>query len=178
MDALPTDAVVTVDRARISSGDAVAHRPNPAELFNIEMDELAWSLAFITPDWFSRLQGTELVQPQPTRNPATVAGDARSRRRSACPSSVAGAAARPPPATAWDVGCRSRCGRDERSSKPAKPSRRYRSTRLRTVRGQTPTASATASGICPLATCRTIRSRPRGVSRAFLCTFIRFSLGI
>jgi hypothetical protein len=26
-----------------------------------------------------------------------------------------------------------------------------------------------------LATCRTIRSRPRGVSRAFLCTFIRFS---
>jgi Tat protein secretion system quality control protein TatD with DNase activity len=29
-----------------------------------------------------------------------------------------------------------------------------------------------------LATCRTVRSRPRGVSRAFLCMFIRFSLGI
>jgi hypothetical protein len=42
-----------------------------------------------------------------------------------------------------------------------------------TVRGQTPAASATASGVCPLSTCRTIRSRPRGVSRAFLCTFIR-----
>src|SRR5438309_1842594 len=34
---------------------------------------------------------------------------------------------------------------------------------------------ATASGVCPLSTCSTIRSRPRGVSRAFLCTFIRFS---
>src|SRR5262249_36050769 len=32
------------------------------------------------------------------------------------------------------------------------------------------------SGVCPLSTCRTIRSRPRGVSRAFLCMFIRFSL--
>jgi hypothetical protein len=67
VDELPTDAVVTVDRARISPGDAVAHRADPAELFDIEMDELAWSLAFITPDWFSRLQGTELVQPQPTQ---------------------------------------------------------------------------------------------------------------
>src|SRR5262249_32224993 len=43
------------------------------------------------------------------------------------------------------------------------------------VRGQTPAASATASGFCPLSTCRTIRSRPRGVSRAFLCMFIWFS---
>ena len=74
VDELPTDAVVTVDRARISPGDAVAHRADPAELFDIEMDELAWSLAFITPDWFSRLQGTELVQPQPTQNPADGGG--------------------------------------------------------------------------------------------------------
>ena len=51
---------------------------------------------------------------------------------------------------------------------PANPSRRYRSTHLRPVRGQTPAACATASGVCPFATCRTIRSRPRGVSRAFL----------
>jgi hypothetical protein len=41
-----------------------------------------------------------------------------------------------------------------------------------------PTACATASGVCPLSTCSTIRSRRRGVSRAFLCTFIRFSVGI
>src|SRR5262249_40848334 len=78
--------------------------------------------------------------------------------------------------TAWGVGRCSRCGLDERSCNPANPSRRYRSTHFRTVRGQTPAASATASGVCPLSTCRTIRSRPRGVSRAFLCMFIRFSL--
>ena len=64
MDELPTDAVVTVDRAGISPGDAVAHRADPAELFDIEMDELAWLLAFIAPDRFGRLQGTELVQSQ------------------------------------------------------------------------------------------------------------------
>ena len=66
MDELPTDAVVTVDRARISPGDAVAHRADSAELFDIEMDELARMLAFITPYRFGRLQGTELVQSQPT----------------------------------------------------------------------------------------------------------------
>jgi hypothetical protein len=66
MDELPTDAVVTVDPARISPGDAVAHRADSAELFDIEMDELARMLAFITPYRFGRLQGTELVQSQPT----------------------------------------------------------------------------------------------------------------
>jgi hypothetical protein len=70
MDELPTDTVVTVDRARISPSDAVPHGANPAELFDIQMDELTGMLAFITPDRFSRLQGTELVQPQPPQNPA------------------------------------------------------------------------------------------------------------
>jgi hypothetical protein len=39
MNELPTDAVVTVDCARISPSDAVAHRADPPELFDIEMDE-------------------------------------------------------------------------------------------------------------------------------------------
>jgi len=39
MDELPTDAVVTVDRARVSPGNAVAHGADPAELFDIKMDE-------------------------------------------------------------------------------------------------------------------------------------------
>ena len=56
---------------------------------------------------------------------------------------------------------------EERSCNPAKPSRRWRSTHLRTVRGQAPTASLTAFGVCPFATNSTIRSRPRGISRAF-----------
>jgi hypothetical protein len=59
--------------------------------------------------------------------------------------------------------------------KPGDPSASNRFNHLRAVRGQTPAARAVASGICPLRIARTIRSRPRGVSRAFLCTFIRFS---
>src|SRR5579863_1138867 len=75
---------------------------------------------------------------------------------------------------ACDVGRYSRCGRELRSARPPSPSLLWRSTHLRTVRGQTPTASLTAFGGCPLAAKLTIHSRPRGVSRAFLCTFIRF----
>src|SRR5205085_74439 len=75
MDELPTDAAVTVDCARVSPSDAVPHRADPAKLFDIEVDELAWSLAFITPDRFGRLQGTEFIQSQPTQNPLTVASE-------------------------------------------------------------------------------------------------------
>ena len=60
---------------------------------------------------------------------------------------------------------------------PVQRCRRSRSISLNGPR-QTPTASATASGVYPLVTCRTVRSRPRGVSRAFLCTFLRFFFGI
>ena len=70
MDKLPTDALVPVDRAGISSGDAMAHRADATELFDIEMDEFARCLAFVTPDRFGRLQRTELVQPQPAQNTA------------------------------------------------------------------------------------------------------------
>ena len=110
MDELPTDTVVTIDRARISPGDAMPHRTDPAELFDIEMDELTRMLAFITPDRF------------------TGAADAAGRSDLANPPNLRG-----------DI---------------------YQPTSERS------------------AICRTIRSRPRGVSRAFLCTFIRFSLKI
>jgi hypothetical protein len=62
--------------------------------------------------------------------------------------------------TSCGVGQRSRRGRELRSRSPARPSARYRATHLRMVRGQTPTANAAAFGVCPLITCRTIRSRP------------------
>ena len=58
MNELPTDTVVTVDCTGISPSDAVAHRADPPEFFDIEMDELARMLAFITPDRFGRLQGS------------------------------------------------------------------------------------------------------------------------
>ena len=43
MDELPADAEMAVDYARISPGDAVSHGADPAELLDIEMDELAFS---------------------------------------------------------------------------------------------------------------------------------------
>jgi hypothetical protein len=56
MDELPIDAVVTVAGARISSGDTVADGADPAEFFDIEMDELARTLAFIAADRVGRLE--------------------------------------------------------------------------------------------------------------------------
>ena len=70
VDKLPTDAVVAIDSAGISPGDAMTHGADAAQLFDIEMDALARFFAFITPDRFGRLQGTKLVQPQPTQNTA------------------------------------------------------------------------------------------------------------
>ena len=42
MDALPADAMVTVDYAGLSSGDAMSDGTDAAEFLDIEMDELAW----------------------------------------------------------------------------------------------------------------------------------------
>ncbi len=53
---LPADAEMTVDRARMSSGDAVPHRANPAELLDVEMDELAGVLALIAAHRIGRFQ--------------------------------------------------------------------------------------------------------------------------
>ena len=39
MDELPTDAVMTIDRARILPGDAMSDRADPAELLDIDVDE-------------------------------------------------------------------------------------------------------------------------------------------
>src|SRR5262245_60561 len=50
VDELPADAMVTVDHAGLASGDAMAHRADAAELFDIEMDELARPLAFVATD--------------------------------------------------------------------------------------------------------------------------------
>jgi hypothetical protein len=62
MNELPADAVVTVDGAGISPGDAVPDGTDAAELFDVEMDELAGLLAFIALDRFGRLQGTASIQ--------------------------------------------------------------------------------------------------------------------
>src|SRR5262249_61734994 len=74
MDKLPTDAVVAVDRARISSSDTMAYGADPSELFDVEMDEFAWSVALVASDRFGRLQGTQLIQPQTAQNTTDSGG--------------------------------------------------------------------------------------------------------
>jgi len=54
VDELPTDAVVTVDHARMSSSDAT-YGADPAELLDVDVDELARVLALIASNGFSRL---------------------------------------------------------------------------------------------------------------------------
>src|SRR5262249_9734894 len=66
--------MMAVDRARMSTGNAMAHGADPAELFDIQMDELAWVLAFIAMDRFGRLQGIELVQAELAQNAADGGG--------------------------------------------------------------------------------------------------------
>jgi hypothetical protein len=70
MDELPTNAVVTVNGARMSSGDAVPDGADPTELLDIEMDEFARMLALIAPDRFGRLQRAQLIQSQPPQDTA------------------------------------------------------------------------------------------------------------
>src|SRR5262245_35824451 len=70
MHVFPADAQVTVDGARISAGDAMSDRADPPSFLISKVDEFAWPVAFVASDWFSRLRGTELVQPQPTQNAA------------------------------------------------------------------------------------------------------------
>jgi hypothetical protein len=86
MDELPTDTVVTVDRARMSSGNAVPYGADSAELLDVDVDQLTWGLALITPNRFRGLQGTQLIQAEPTQNTAdggwrdaTLGGDLLAR---------------------------------------------------------------------------------------------------
>ncbi len=60
MDELPTDAVVTIHCAGYRP---VPNRTDAAELFNIEVNELARIFAFIAPDGFSSSKALSLFNP-------------------------------------------------------------------------------------------------------------------
>src|SRR6516162_9361046 len=68
MDVLPTDAQVAIDHSGLSAGDAMSHGADAAELLDVDVDELTRVFALIAPDRFSRLQGTQLIQADPTQN--------------------------------------------------------------------------------------------------------------
>jgi hypothetical protein len=135
VDELPPDAVVTVNRTRISASDAMSHRADPAELFDVNVDEFARVLTLIAPNWFGRLQSTQFIQSQPTQTRLTVAGETpvsaaiclpvqRCRRKASTAAQVAGA-----------VWLGNERGLDERSRNPPTPSAWKRSTHLATVFG-------------------------------------------
>src|SRR6516162_3668419 len=69
MDELPADAEMAVDHAGLSSRDPMAHRADPAELLDIDVDELTRLFPLVTADGL-RLQSAQLVQAQTTQNAA------------------------------------------------------------------------------------------------------------
>src|SRR5262245_17065314 len=70
MDELPCYVMMTVHHKRLPSGHAMPNGADSAELFDIDMDEFAWLLAFIAANRFGRLQGTEPVKPAPSQHAA------------------------------------------------------------------------------------------------------------
>ena len=69
MDELPADAAA-VALAGAVAGDAVAYPIELAELFDVDVDQLAGVLAFVAAYRLGGFQGAELVQAEPLQNPA------------------------------------------------------------------------------------------------------------
>jgi hypothetical protein len=173
-------AAAPVALAAAIASDAVADAIDAPELLDIDVDQLARSLALISTDRLDRFESPQPIKTKAAQDApdggfrdAGLAGDLRPGPALA-PEAFDACDGRGWAMVADEVGWRKRCGREERSCKPARPSARKRLTHLRTVRGQTPTAALRAFGVCPPSTTRrTMISRPAGVSRAFLCTSIR-----
>src|SRR5690242_20664932 len=70
MDVFPTDAEMAIDHAGLAAGYTMAYGADPTELLDVEMDQLARVFAFIAPDRFGRLQGTQLTQTTSTQDTA------------------------------------------------------------------------------------------------------------
>jgi hypothetical protein len=62
VDKLPADAEVAVDHACSSSGYPMAHRADPAELLDVDVDELAWVRALVAAHRLGRLQRLQGVE--------------------------------------------------------------------------------------------------------------------
>jgi hypothetical protein len=76
MQALPTDAVMAIDHARLTPGDAMTDALDPAEFLGVQMQQFAGTRPFIAYDrdgWVERLQAIEA-------EPAKDLGHARDRQ--------------------------------------------------------------------------------------------------
>src|SRR6202047_1503549 len=124
------------------TGDAVAELLEPAELFDIDVADLAGMLA--------------VAGATPTAT-AIWLPVSRCRRKASITAQVAGA-----------VWLGNERGLEERSRKPSTPSARKRSTHLATVFAVVLNWRAAAALLSPASTHRTMASRPFGVREAFL----------
>ena len=135
------------------AGDAMADAVELAELFDVDVDQLAGLLALVAADRLGGSRALSLLRPRRLRTRLTVAG----RNAGFGGDRLAGQALPaqrfdPLDDRLWALADRADRGRELRSFRPARPSASKRSTHLRTVRGQTPAASATAFGVCPPST--------------------------
>ena len=74
MDELPADAAALLWPVAVA-GDAVADPIEPAELFDVDVDQFAGMLALVAAHRLGRLQSREPVQPSRRRMRLTVAGE-------------------------------------------------------------------------------------------------------
>ena len=75
MDELPADAFTSTSAITLApaiAGDAMANTVDSAELFDIEMDQLARVLALVAAHRLGRFQGGQLVEPQTPQEPMTT----------------------------------------------------------------------------------------------------------
>ena len=68
MNELPADTQVAVDDSRLASGDAMTNGANFAELFDIDMDELAGMLALVATNGLGRLECLQAIEPEATKD--------------------------------------------------------------------------------------------------------------
>lgn len=176
MDVLPADAEVTIDHAGLSACDAMLNGADATELFGVEIDQFAWAF---------RVYSAGSVRPAPGHSVCSTRAGVETRLTAAGDTPVSAAIYLPvhrwrrsrsiSSTMTWGVaGAFDAGGISDHAIPPFLPCDIKPPTCGRSA-GRRPAASAAASGVCPLAICRTIRSRPRGVSRAFLWAFIRSS---
>ena len=150
------------------SSDAMADAVDPAEFLDVDMDELARMLALVAAHRLGGLESGQAIEAEALENAADGGGGHTNLEGDLL-------AGQPLAAQGFDLLDNHRRRRPPQAARPRRPvfqareaSARKRPSHFLTVRGQTPAARAAASGVCPLSTRRTTRSRPTGVKRAFL----------
>src|SRR5215831_12678646 len=68
MQALPTDAVIAIDRARLTPGDAVTNAPDPAEFLDVQMQQFARTRSLIAHDRDRRIERLQAIEAEPTQD--------------------------------------------------------------------------------------------------------------